>query len=107
MKKKRKQFLFTMFVLTFGIVAINGWLKETNVTIVSAAKSDFVIDKKGVLTEYYGTDENVVIPDGVTEIGDYVFSGKDFSSILLPDSVTRIGDGAFTRCKNLTSIRIT
>ncbi len=108
---KRRQFLFTVIVLTFGIAVINGQSKETNTNIVSAEEndveeSDFAIDKKGVLTEYYGTDENVIIPDGVTEIGDYVFSGKDFSSILLPDSVTIIGEGVFSGCNKLTTITI-
>ena len=35
--------------------------------------SDFEI-KNGVLEKYYGTEADVVIPDGVTEIGNGAFS---------------------------------
>lgn len=35
--------------------------------------SDFVIEN-GVLTKYNGSNENVVIPDGVTEIGSRAFA---------------------------------
>ena len=32
--------------------------------------------KNGVLIKYYGTDSNVNVPDGVTEIGAYAFYDK-------------------------------
>lgn len=38
----------------------------------AASESDFIIEN-GVLTGYTGTDSVVVIPEGVTTIGDYVF----------------------------------
>ena len=50
---------------------------------------------------------SLVIPDSVTNIGDYVFSGcRSLTDIVIPDSVTRIGDGAFRGCKSLTDIVI-
>ena len=40
--------------------------------------------------------KSVTIPEGVTEIGDYAFSGcTGLTSIVIPNSVTRIGDYAF------------
>ncbi len=46
---------------------------------------------------------DVVIPDGVTEIGDYAFIGcESIKSIAIPESVTEIGEKAFYRCPNLT-----
>ena len=50
---------------------------------------------------------SLVIPDSVTNIGDYAFSGcRSLTDIVIPDSVTRIGDGAFRGCKSLTDIVI-
>ena len=56
----------------------------------------------GVLTAYSGTDKNVVIPDGVTEIGIDVFKNNmDIESVTFPDSLKKIGDSAFSGCTNL------
>ena len=44
------------------------------------------------------------IPDGVTSIGAWAFSGNDaLAVILIPDSVTSIGRFAFSGCTNLSS----
>ncbi len=68
--------------------------------------SDFKI-KNGVLTKYTGIGGDVVIPDGVTSIGDWVFSHcSSLTSITIPDSVTSIGEWAFAGCSNLTSVTI-
>ena len=50
---------------------------------------------------------DLVIPDSVTEIGDYAFLGcSSLTSVTIPDSVTYIGAGAFRSCSSLTSIVI-
>ena len=50
---------------------------------------------------------NLTIPDGVTSIGDYAFSGCiGLTSITIPSSVTSIGDYAFLGCSGLISITI-
>ena len=57
------------------------------------------------------SDENteitkLVIPDGVTSIGDYAFSCCwGLTSVTIPNSVTSIGSRAFENCQRLTSIR--
>ena len=50
---------------------------------------------------------SLVIPDSVTNIGDYAFSGcSSLSSVVIPDRVTSIGDCAFENCFSLTGIVI-
>ena len=50
---------------------------------------------------------NVVIPDSVTNIGDYAFDKCDsLTSITILDSVTSIGKEAFYYCENLDSVTI-
>ncbi len=45
------------------------------------------------------------IPESVTSIGDYAFSGcSSLTSITIPDSVTSIGDYAFIGCSSLKSV---
>jgi hypothetical protein len=58
---------------------------------------------------FSGCDDltSIIIPDSVTRIGNYAFSGcDDLTSIIIPNSVTRIGDYAFNGCGSLTSITI-
>lgn len=51
---------------------------------------------------------DLVIPDGVTSIGGYAFSGyKNLAGITIPDTVTEIGQSAFYGCENLKTVRIT
>lgn len=68
----------------------------------------FKIDK-GVLVKYeekFGVTE-VVIPDGVTSIGERAFSDcRNLTSIAIPEGVTSIGEFAFSSCKSLTNIVI-
>ena len=68
------------------------------------AASDFVI-KNGVLTEYTGSGENVVIPDTVTRIGDTAFfECTSLKSVTIPKSVISIGEGVFFECVKLEKI---
>ena len=51
--------------------------------------------------------QNTVIPNSVTSIGNYAFSGcSSLTSITIPESVTNIGRYAFYNCSSLTSVTI-
>ena len=51
--------------------------------------------------------ENVVIPNGVTSIGNDAFKYHfNLKSIILPNSVKSIGDNAFKECESLKSINV-
>ena len=61
-----------------------------------------------IITNNYPKTTKVVIPEGVTSIGNYAFCGcSGLTSIIIPDSVTSIGDSAFVYCSGLTIITIT
>lgn len=49
---------------------------------------------------------NIVIPDSVTEIGEWAFKCCGLTSVVIPDSVTKIGNDAFSDCCALTSVVI-
>ncbi len=69
-------------------------------------KVDFDIEN-GVLKGYKGSSSSIVIPAGVTKIGEKVFMFQDFvTSVLIPDSVRYIGAGAFGFCSNLETVII-
>ena len=70
----------------------------------------FTIEKKGeevILLAYEGDDENIEIPEGVTSIGDSVFSGyKNLKNLKLPQGIKSIGKKAFLFCSRLTNLEL-
>ncbi len=76
------------------------------VNIYSGNSMDYII-RAGTLEKYNGASTTAVVPDGVTKIGDYSFSGcSGLIGVILPDSVTEIGAFSFGGCISLTSISI-
>jgi len=49
---------------------------------------------------------SVTIPNSVKSIGGNAFAGTAISSITIPDSVTNIESAAFLECRNLTTINV-
>ncbi len=73
---------------------------------VTPEDPDFRIEG-GMLKEYTGTEKDVVIPEGVTSIGDRAFQNcNDVTSVTIPAGVTEIGSYAFCECSGLTQITL-
>ena len=87
-----------------------------NVTWTLDSEGVLTIEGTGVMADYSTTSPapwkdlsitSVVIGDGVTTIGDYVFQDcEGLASVTIPASVTSIGSGAFANCTALTSVTI-
>ena len=73
-------------------------------------KNGYVIYDDGtdkILVAYVGTETNLTLPSGLTQINEYAFhSCSDLTSITIPNSITSIGGFAFYDCNGLTSIKI-
>ena len=68
-------------------------------------------DGTAVIVKYNGDEEEIKIPteiDGyrVTEIGARAYWGKEMESLLIPDGISRIGEQAFECCKITKSLEL-
>lgn len=84
---------------------------RTSLLFYPAGKSKIVIIPNGVTSIGDSAFMNnnitsVTIPNGVTSIGKYAFNNNKLTSITIPDSVTSIESSAFSGCKELTNITI-
>lgn len=65
-----------------------------------------------VIVSYFGTDENVVVPNmlddyPVLAVGDFCFNyQQDIKSVTLPEGIVSLGNMSFFQCENLESIVI-
>ena len=69
-----------------------------------SSANDFVIEKN-VLVHYQGSEEHVVIPEGITKIAPRVFwNNNNVKSIVVTDTVREIGFRTFSGCGKLEKI---
>ena len=70
------------------------------------SEKDFRVEN-GVLLEYQGNTENVIIPKNVTKIGSSAFDCCfNLVNVIIPESVTEIDDMAFVTCEKLKKVII-
>ena len=80
---------------------------EDGIAVTAKADENGFVIENGVLTGYEGTAAEVVIPDGVTEIGRLAFARCfHLTKVTIPNGVTSIGNSAFSNCTALTEISI-
>ena len=100
MKKPASRLLSTLLVLCMVLAMLPG--------TVWAANEDFeteTIEDGERLIAYTGSGGDVTVPDGITEIDDFAFSGcVGLTSVTIPAGVASIGQDVFFGCENLTDI---
>ena len=64
---------------------------------------DFMV-RNGEAVEYVGEDAVVYIPDGITNIGSFLFEGKHVTEVRIPSTVTEMGVGSFLEVSDLKNI---
>ena len=64
---------------------------------------DFMV-RDGEAVEYVGEDTVVYIPDGITNIGSFLFEGKHVTEVHIPSTVTEMGVGSFLEAPDLKNI---
>lgn len=86
---------------------MNNFDKQFNETLLRDVQENNLT----VITEDYIGDitnrrclEHVVIPEGITEIGDYVFHDINIIDVQLPSSLVKLGQYAFAECYKLQKI---
>lgn len=100
---------YSYYVTEEGVVIHSYWGREKNVVIPS---NIYGVDVVGIANHAfaYGNTydgiESIEIPNSVTSIGDYAFSGVKIKSMIIPNSVTSIGIGLFSGCQELQSVEI-
>lgn len=50
--------------------------------------------------------KEVIIPEGVMEIGEYAFSFSSVERVVIPSTVKKVGEGVFSFCNNLKEVII-
>jgi hypothetical protein len=101
-------------VTNISITAFSGCNSLTAINVntgnsVYASDGGMLLNKNKttLITCPCGKTGSYTIPNTVTSVGIYAFSGcKNLTSITIPNSVTSIGYSAFSSCNSLTSITI-
>ncbi len=88
----------------FQVVAAEQYPETSSFDGIDISYKEFVIEN-GVLIKYQGVEEEVIVPEGITEIGHSAFAENEtLRSVILPEGVAVIGEKAFYDCVNLETV---
>jgi hypothetical protein len=85
-------------------VVIPSKINGVNVTSIGKGAFTTLVGNGGVISNDYIT--SVIIPNGVTSIGDYAFTDDGLTNVVIPNSVTSIGEKAFYKCTKVNNMTI-
>lgn len=96
-----------MMAQTVVVASAVGFSPTTETPEPTAADAFAFSD--GEITDYVGSDTNVVIPAAiggvaVTKIGQAAFMSKNIENVVIPSTVTYVDDYAFDYCDSLDSL---
>ena len=86
-------------IISITVAAGNANYVSLNGILYNKEKTEFVCIPKML-------EGDVVIPEGITELGSEAFERRHITSIIIPDSVTKIGTYAFHGCPYLKTVTI-
>lgn len=79
--------------------------KSTENVTPKDKESVFEISEDGTLVNYIGMDEEVIIPEGVTNISELAFRANDtMRKVVLPETFQEFATYAFRECTNLKEV---
>ncbi len=70
-------------------------------------EGEYIIYEDGeerILISYIGSDRDLILPDTITSIYQFMFNLYPIRSVVIPDSMTSIDTGAFALCNGLESV---
>lgn len=113
-----KRFFLLIIIPLFAMGAradvLDGWCGDDVEWEFDTSTAILTIFGKGPTTDYWGSVhpfaeyniKKVVVNEGVTSIGDFIFNQSSIAEIEIPQSVTRIGKWAFMDCRNLKTVTV-
>lgn len=85
--------LYALSVTNKNDVYVNKFITDQNGFVV------FVDGEKKILVGYVGSENNLVLPNDITEIYQGAFTNQyNLKTVVLPNSLTKIGDRPFYNC---------
>ena len=90
-----------------GAITITGYTGASPSVIIPSTINTYPVVAIASAAFYNDSSiTGVIIPDGVTNIGSFAFSGCGVTTITIPRSVIEIDQEAFASCDSLTSISV-
>ncbi len=80
-----------------------------NIDTLNGIPKYTIVDGKVIADQaYYRSDklQNVTLPDGITEVGEFAFARSSVSVMTVPHGVTKIDYGAFYHCDYLEKVSL-